>query len=119
MRYLTLVFALLLSSLSALAADVAGTWALTIESPNGPLDVTLTLKQDGDKLTGIVSSQMGEAPITGTVKDSAVEFTMNFDANGAAMVLLYKGKIDTDGKIAGTIDLGGQGEMKFSGAKKS
>ena len=82
MRYLTLVFALLLSSLSALAADVAGTWALTIESPNGPLDVTLTLKQDGDKLTGIVSSQMGEAPITGTVKDSAVEFTMNFDANG-------------------------------------
>jgi hypothetical protein len=119
MRTITLILALLVSSIAAFAADVAGTYAVTIDSPNGPLDVSITLKVDADKLSGTVSSQMGDAPITGTVKDSDLTFTMNFDANGTPLVLTYKAKVDADGKIAGTIDLGGQGEMKFSGAKKS
>lgn len=117
MRYFALVSALLLTSLSAFAADVAGTFACTIDSPNGPLDVTLTLQQDGDKLTGKVSSQMGDAPIMGSEKDGNVTFVMNFDANGTQLVLTYKAKV-ADGKIDGTIDLGGQGEMKFTGTKK-
>jgi hypothetical protein len=118
MRFVTIVFALLLTSLSALAADVAGTWAVTVDSPNGPLDVTLTLKQDGDKLTGSVNSQMGDAPITGTVKDNDLTFTMNMDANGASMVIVYKAKVDGD-KMTGSLDFAGQGEIKFSGTKKS
>jgi hypothetical protein len=118
MRFVTIVFALLLTSLSALAANVAGTWAVTVDSPNGPLDVTLTLKQDGDKLTGTVNSQMGDAPITGTVKDNDLTFTMNMDANGASMVIVYKAKVDGD-KMTGSLDFAGQGEIKFSGTKKS
>ncbi len=118
MRYLTLVFALLLSSLTAFAAGVDGTYAVTVDSPNGPLDVTLTLKADGDKLTGTVSSQMGDAPVAGAAKDSDITFTMNFDAGGTAMTLTWKGKVDGD-KISGIVDLGGQGEMKFAGTKKS
>jgi hypothetical protein len=118
MRFATIVFALLLTSLSAFAADVAGAWNITVDTPNGPLDVTLTLKQDGDKLTGVISSQMGETPITGTVKDNDLEFTMTMDANGASMVLVYKAKVDAN-KISGSVDLGGQGEIKFTGTKKA
>jgi hypothetical protein len=118
MRFLTLVFALLISSVAALAADVSGAWAVTVDSPNGPLEVTLTLKQDGDKLTGTVSSQMGDAPITGTVKGDDIEFTMSMDAGGQNMVIKYNAKVDGD-KISGSLDFAGQGEIKFAGTKKT
>jgi hypothetical protein len=118
MRFLTLVFVLLLTSLSALAADVSGAWNVTVDSPQGALDVTVTLKQDGDKLTGTVSSQMGDAPITGTIKDNDLTFTMSMDMNGTAMVIVYKAKVDGN-KIAGSLDFAGQGEIKFAGTKKA
>ena len=117
MRSLTIVFALLLTSLSAFAADVSGAWICTVDSPQGQLDVTVTLKQDGDKVSGTVSSQMGDAPLTGTVKGDDITFTMSLDAGGGPMNLTYKAKVDGD-KIAGSIDLAGQGEIKFSGTKK-
>ena len=117
MRLATIALALLLTSLSAFAADVAGDWNITVDTPNGPLDVTLTLAQDGDKLTGKVSSQMGDAPVTGTVKDNDLTFTMNMDANGANMTIVYKAKVDAD-KMTGSLDFAGQGEIKFSGTKK-
>ena len=118
MRIFTLVFALLISSIAAMAADVSGAWACTVDSPQGQLDVTLTLKQDGDKVTGTLSSQMGDAPVTGTVKGSDIEFTMSMDAGGGNMVLKYNAKVDGD-KISGSINIEGQGEIKFSGTKKT
>ena len=116
MRLLTLAFALMLTAFSAFAADVAGTWALTIDSPNGPLDVTLTLKQDGDKVTGTVVSAMGEAPVTGTIKDNDLSFSMTMDQVGN---IAYTAKVSADGKMEGSLDFAGQGSIKFSGAKKS
>jgi hypothetical protein len=117
MRFITLVFALLLTSLSALA-DVSGAWDVTVDTPNGALPVTLTLKQDGEKLTGTLSSQMGDAPVTGTIKDNDITFSMTMDANGANMTIVYKAKVDGD-KISGSLDFAGQGEIKFSGTKKA
>jgi hypothetical protein len=118
MRAIAIVSTLLWSSLAAFAADVSGAWAISIETPNGTLEATLTMKQDGDKLTGSVTSQLGDSPIAGTVKENGVEFTMTLEANGQSRALKYSGKIDGD-KIAGSIDVGGQGELKFSGTKKS
>jgi hypothetical protein len=116
MRCIIVVSALLLASLSALAADVAGNWAITIDSPQGPVAATLALKQDGDKLTGTISSQLGETPITGTVKENDVEFSMTMDVNGTAMAITYKAKLDGD-KISGTLDFAGQAVIPFSGKK--
>lgn len=115
MRLLTLALALMLSAVSAFAADVAGTWALVVDTPNGPMEVTLTIKQDGDKVTGTVNSMMGEAPIAGTVKDNDLALSMTMDGVGN---LAYTAKV-VEGKMEGSIDLGGQGTMKFVGTKKS
>jgi hypothetical protein len=118
MRFLIAVSALLLASLAAFAADAAGTWAIVIDSPNGPLSATLALKQDGDKLTGTITSQLGETPITGTVKDNDVEFSMKMERGGDTMVLAYKAKLDGD-KITGTVDFAGQAVIPFTGKKGS
>ena len=119
MRIFSIILALLVSSVAAFAADIGGDWTLNIDSPQGALEVTLTLKQDGDKLTGKVSSQMGDADITGSIKDNDLTWKMSFDGGGQAMELTYTAKVDSDGKMSGTIDLGGQGEIKFTGTKKT
>ncbi len=36
----------------ALAADVTGKWVGSVDTPNGPLEVTYELKADGETLTG-------------------------------------------------------------------
>ncbi len=50
------------------AVNVAGTWTLTVNPPGGgPVSRTLVLKQDGNKITGEISSRDGMIPI-GDVK---------------------------------------------------
>src|SRR4029450_6365721 len=42
--------------------SVAGDWDVTIVSPQGPNTVRVTFKQEGEKISGIFKSQMGELP---------------------------------------------------------
>jgi len=53
--------------------DVTGTWAFQVETSGGSGTPTMTFKQDGEKLTGHYSGQLGEAPLTGTVKGNTAE----------------------------------------------
>src|SRR5687768_9879665 len=56
--------------------DVSGTWALTVETANGTGNPSVTLKQEGEKLTGNYSSPLfGEQKVTGTIKGSAFTFS--------------------------------------------
>jgi hypothetical protein len=49
--------------------DITGKWTFTVQTDAGSGTPTVTLKQDGEKLTGHYSSQnLGEADLTGTVK---------------------------------------------------
>ncbi len=77
-------------ALGAFAADVTGKWVGKVETPNGSRDVTYTLKQDGDKLTGSVPGRNGETPISdGTVKGDDVMFTVTRGERKTA----YSGKV--------------------------
>ena len=61
-------------------ADVTGTWAFQVETGAGTGTPTMTFKQDGEKLSGHYSGQLGEAPLTGTIKGNAIEFTIDVDS---------------------------------------
>jgi len=97
--------------------DITGTWELTVESPQGSMVITATYKQDGEKLTGSHVSEMGETPLTGTVKGSEIEYTITIDAGGQNFSILHKGKVDGD-TIKGTADLGGMGTMNWTAKRK-
>ena len=45
--------------------SVAGDWDVTVQSPQGTTSVLVTLKQDGEKLTGLFKSPLGELPLSG------------------------------------------------------
>jgi len=98
------------------APSVAGTWALTVTTPNGALPVTLTLKQDGDSMSGeITSAQMGAAPITGRLRGNEVNLSFTLNMQGQAAPATVQGTIDGN-SIRGSISLAGQ-NYEFTGTR--
>ena len=81
-------------ALTASAADITGTWKASFETPNGNFETTFTFKADGAKLTGKVSSQMGESDISdGKIDGDNVSFVVVRNFNGNEFKLTYKGKV--------------------------
>ena len=97
--------------------DVTGDWEMTVESPQGAMTITATYKQEGETLTGKHVSEMGEAPLKGTVKGDVIEYTITIDAGGQQLSIAHKGKVDGDA-ITGSADLGGMGTMNFTAKRK-
>jgi hypothetical protein len=114
LRRLFLLSVALLLALPALAADVTGTWKAEVQTDAGSGNPTFVLKQDGEKLTGTYSGQLGEAKLTGTIKGT--EITFQFDV-GAAVI--YVGTVDVAGaKMSGQVDLAGQAKGTFTAEKQ-
>jgi hypothetical protein len=99
--------------------DITGVWALQIEIGGGTTGTpSVTLKQDGEKLTGRYSSQvLGEHDVTGSIKGN--EFTFGFMASfdGSAVKVTYSGTVEKD-TVKGKVTFGDLGEGTFSGKKK-
>jgi len=115
MRTLALVVlaAMLLVAAPAQAADIGGDWSITVNSGQGPIPATLTLKVEGEKLTGVITGgEGGEMPLEGTVKDN--EFTFSFWYGEIPVTMT--GKVDGD-TIKGTFDAGGQDGGDWSGKR--
>jgi len=88
--------------------DVTGKWAFTVQTEAGTGTPTVTLKQDGEKLTGHYSSQtLGEADLTGTVKGAEIKFAFNADLQGQAVPVVYTGTIESKDSMKGTLDIAG------------
>ena len=97
--------------------DVSGTWDLSVETPQGTMALTSTFKQDGEKLTGIQSSQMGEMPLEGTIKGADIAFAIVIDMQGQQMTITYAGKVDGE-TMSGTIEFGGMGSATWTAKKQ-
>jgi hypothetical protein len=101
-----------LSARSYAAGDPNGTWKWSFTPAGGQqLDLSLTLKRDGDKLTGSLALPMGDAIEIkdGTFKDDEVAFKVVFERNGNTMTSKYKGKVEGD-TIKGKIERERNGE---------
>ena len=90
-----LLFLIAAFAMTAAAADVAGTWKASVETPNGTFESTFVFKVDAGKLTGTVTSaQMGESTISeGKVDGDDVTFAVVRDFNGTEFKITYKGKV--------------------------
>ena len=100
--------------------DVSGTWTFTVQTDAGSGTPTVTLKQDGEKLTGHYSSQnLGEADLTGTVKGQDIKFSFSADAQGTTFTVVYTGTIENKDSMKGTVDLGGLAQGTFTAKRTS
>ena len=99
-------------------ADVAGTWAISVETQAGSGTPTLTLTQDGETLTGIYTSQVfGEQKVTGTVKGNAITFGFTAALEGNTVKVTYTGTVEST-SMRGKVTLGELGEGTFTGKKQ-
>jgi hypothetical protein len=78
-------------------ADLTGTWKWSTEQFGQQQETTLTLKQDGEKVTGTITGFQGDTPISdGKVKDGVVTFKVVMDMGGRDMVTQYTAKLSGD-----------------------
>jgi hypothetical protein len=89
------------------AAAVDGTWAWSFTTQNGQtFDQKAKLKQDGEKLKGVV---LGRNDSQTEIKDGKINakgelsFTVTREFQGQSRTTKYKGKLDGD-KIKGTTE---------------
>ena len=78
----------------------------------------MTFKQDGEKLTGHYSGQLGEADLTGSVKGQNIEFKFTVDVQGQQLNCVYTGTVDGKDSMKGKVDLVGLGEGTFTAKRQ-
>jgi hypothetical protein len=106
-------------TVAAQSTNVTGKWIFTVETSAGSGTPTVTLKQDGEKLTGHYSStQLGEADLTGSVKGTNITFTFGTDVQGTHLDVVYSGTVEGKDSMKGKVNLGGVGEGTFTGKKQ-
>lgn len=93
----------LFAAVVCLAADVSGEWNFTMPTPQGEMGALLTLKADGETLTGTFDFEGRKLEISnGTVKGNELKFTVKRERpSGGTMVYEMTGTVDGD-SIKGT-----------------
>ncbi len=77
--------------------NAAGAWKWSMTRNGETRETTLTLKMEGNKLTGTVTGRNGETPIQDAkCADGTVSFTVVREINGQKMATKYTGKISGD-----------------------
>jgi zinc protease len=85
------------------SVDVTGKWNLTLEVQGQQLPVTLTLKQDGEKVSGALDSMLGKGEIAGgKVSGNKVSATATTSVQGQNLELTLNGTVEGE-EMKGTI----------------
>jgi hypothetical protein len=102
----------------AAQAKVEGEWAVTFGTPMGVMEFSMAISQNGTKLTGHLTSDVGEFPLKGTVDGDQITIDWTLNDNGKMVDITFKGKVEGD-KMGGTAKLGTIGTGPFSADRTS
>ena len=95
--------------------DLSGQWEAVADANGQPFPFLLTLKIEGEKVSGNSSSQLGEASIKeGSWKDGKLAFSLE-NQNG---VITMSATV-IEGKLSGEFDYAGQLQGKWVAVKKN
>ena len=78
------------------AANVAGTWNLSMTSQRGTFEQTLKLEQKGDAVTGTLSGRRGDSPVKGSVKGDTLTFSVTRETPNGTRTMDYKATVTGD-----------------------
>ncbi len=97
--------------------SVDGNWSVTINTPMGAQNATLTLKTDGAELSGALDSSQGRAEIKeGKADGNSVSWKAEINGPAGQISLTFTGTVDGDA-ISGDVDLGAFGKATYSGTR--
>ena len=120
---LILTIALLTSVITVFATpvgtadNIAGKWSLALQVPGETVDVVLDLKQDGETVTGTLTSSHASGQIgKGTYKEKKLSATASVDLNGSPTDVQIEGTVDGE-KISGSLTVPGMGSFPYTGGR--
>ena len=95
---------------------VDGNWNITMSTPMGDRDATLSLKSTGGRLTGTQSAEGNSVEIfDGTVNGDDLSWKVSI-TNPMPLTLEFTGKVSGD-NIAGEMGIGPMGSFPFTGKR--
>ena len=95
--------------------NLNGQWDAVADANGQPFPFALTLKVEGETVTGNSSSQLGDAPLKdGTWKEGKLAFLIEGANGNISMVATV-----VDGKLTGEFDFAGQLQGKWVAVKKN
>jgi hypothetical protein len=97
------------------AVSAAGSWSITSESPQGPIQLTFTIKQEDATISGEVASPFGTFPLSGTLNGNELSFAFTAKIQDQEVPVTGKGSIDGN-SIRGSMNAMGQ-DAGFSGTR--
>ena len=97
--------------------SVAGVFDVTINSPMGSQQGTLTLNQDGDAVSGQMEGPQGTQEFSGgSAEGNSASWVVDM-TQPMPMKLEFSATVDGD-EISGEVKLGAFGSAQFSGSRK-
>ena len=91
-------------------SNVTGDWDATVQSVQGTNSIRITFQQDGEKLSGVLKSSIGELPFDGgSVVGSDLKFGFTVPIQGQLLEITLTGTVDGS-SIAGKAQFGSLGE---------
>jgi len=97
-------------------ASIAGDWDLIINGPEGVINATASLKQDGENVTGSITSPAGTVELKGTYKAKKVDLAFQVTTPNGPLDIKVNGDVD-GAEMKGIIDFG-MGMADFTAKKK-
>jgi zinc protease len=100
--------------------DLSGNWTIETNAEGSPISIDMILKQDGEKLSGDLSSAIGSGKVTsGNFKDGKIEATMMIDFQGNPVEVKLVGTVEGGKTMKGTLTPQGVGvgDLPFTATK--
>ncbi len=98
------------------AIDVTGAWDLTVESQEGTSHPSITLKQDGERITGTYEGKIGGS-LEGTIKGNQINFSLNLKFQDSSYTVTYSGTV-TKNSMKGSVRFGNTGTGSWSAIRR-
>ena len=98
--------------------SLSGTWNLTVNFGQGEKTVTLTLTQEGERLSGTISGALGAGDISNASTTTAgeVHFTAPLEIEGQTKEATFAGTLAGD-QIRGSVTVVGMAPGTFTGSR--
>ncbi len=117
-RLLLVALVTLLAAPAVLAepAKVEGKWNVLLQLESITGHPVLTLKQDGEKLTGTYEGRYGPSALEGEIKESKIAFIVTFNAEGTKTTGVFQGTVD-GATMGGSVEFEGAGSGTWSAVR--
>lgn len=106
------------SVLFAQASTLTGVWDVSLETPQGAQSIEATLKQDGEAVTGNISSPLGVVNLKGKMVGDTLNIAYSLEVQGNSLDITMTGKLAGDA-MAGTVSISGLGEVPWKAKRKA